>query len=201
MTSRLLRPFGPPIGCFEIPESIILGLNALVDSGDEEHLSSHGDHLAGEVSDEVRLSSDICEKLGIGQFLASATMQYIKDATSHEIKKFVLLDACIVRQWAGDYNPIHFHSGHISGAGWLMVPEGMTSGSSKPGQKDGCICFSHGSQQFLSSSTYTVRPRVGLFTIFPHYLMHSVYPFRVQGERRSLAFNALIDDYIFDVYG
>ena len=33
--------------------------------------------------------------------------------------------------------------------------------------------------------------------LFPHYLMHKVYSFDADGKRRSISFNALIDDKIF----
>ena len=55
---------------------------------------------------------------------------------------------------------------------------------------------------FLSQSIMTVVPKVGDFYFFPNYLMHTVYPFRdTKEERRSISFNATIDDGIFDVYG
>ena len=43
-----------------------------------------------------------------------------------------------------------------------------------------------------------VKPKVGEFWFFPHYLMHTVYPFKNSDEeRRSISFNAKIDDKIF----
>ena len=43
-------------------------------------------------------------------------------------------------------------------------------------------------------------PEVGHFYLFPNYLMHTVYPFNEEGERRSISFNAKIDSEIYDVY-
>jgi hypothetical protein len=197
----LKKPFGPPIGCYEIPADICRALNDLVDSNCSGETTDLSGRLAGQVTEELALSQAVCQEIGLGRFLANMTMQYIQDSTGKKITEFTLLEAWIVRQFAGEYNPIHWHSGHISGAGWLMVPENMSTGSKKPGSYDGSICFTHGSRQFLSNSTYSINPRPGLITIFPHYLMHSVYPFHVEGERRSLAFNALVDESIFDVYG
>jgi len=34
-----------------------------------------------------------------------------------------------------------------------------------------------------------VKPEVGDFYLFPSWLAHQVYPFRSDGERRSMAFN------------
>ena len=59
----------------------------------------------------------------------------------------------------------------------------------------------HGARMFLSHSTLTVTPKEGDFYFFPHYLMHTVFPFKnTNQERRSISFNAKIDEGIFDVY-
>ena len=55
---------------------------------------------------------------------------------------------------------------------------------------------------FLSPSTFNIKPEVGDFYFFPNYLMHTVYPFKNSNEeRRSISFNANIDDEIYNVYG
>ena len=37
---------------------------------------------------------------------------------------------------------------------------------------------------------------------FPNYLMHTVFPFKdTKEERRSISFNAKIDDNIYNIYG
>ena len=53
----------------------------------------------------------------------------------------------------------------------------------------------------MSDSLFKITPLVGDFYIFPHYLMHTVYPFKdTDEERRSISFNAVIDEKIFDVF-
>ena len=60
----------------------------------------------------------------------------------------------------------------------------------------------HGSRQFLSNSSIKITPELGYFYFFPHYLMHGVYPFNnTDEERRSISFNAKIDEEKFNVYG
>ena len=49
----------------------------------------------------------------------------------------------------------------------------------------------------LSGSQMFVKPTVGKFYVFPHYLMHLVYPFKGTGERRSISFNGEIDEMFF----
>ena len=54
---------------------------------------------------------------------------------------------------------------------------------------------------FLNHSTLNIKPVVGDFYFFPNYLMHTVYPFSgTDEERRSISFNARIDDDIFNVF-
>ena len=54
---------------------------------------------------------------------------------------------------------------------------------------------------FLSNSKYRIKPEVGDFYFFPNYLMHVVYPFKdTNQERRSVSFNAKIDEEIYDAY-
>ena len=51
-------------------------------------------------------------------------------------------------------------------------------------------------------STFNIVPKVGDFYFFPHYMMHTVFPFKdTDEERRSISFNAEIDDKIYNVYG
>ena len=59
----------------------------------------------------------------------------------------------------------------------------------------------HGSKMFLCNSTIRLKPKVGDFYFFPNYMMHNVYPFNsTDEERRSISFNAEIDNNIYDVY-
>ena len=139
---------------------------------------------------------------GLYDFLYQSTKAYVKLSINKDINRFNLLNTWIVRQFQNEYNPIHFHSGHISGAGYLMVPDNL----GETIQKDkvnthGNINFHHGSKHFMSSGYLSKKPKVGDFYLFPHYLYHSVNPFYSEGERRSLSFNAKVDDDIYQVYG
>ena len=53
----------------------------------------------------------------------------------------------------------------------------------------------------MANSTFSITPKVGEFYFFPHYMMHVVYPFKNSNEeRRSISFNATIDQDIFVSY-
>jgi hypothetical protein len=109
----------------------------------------------------------------------------------------------VVRQFQHEYNPVHYHNGHVSGAGFLKLPKSFGDYIQKDEKKEksymgGTLNLIHGQRSFLSNSIFTIKPEVGDFYFFPHYLMHTVYPFRdTNEERRSISFNAMIDLEIF----
>ena len=121
-----------------------------------------------------------------------------------KIKKFQLIESWIVRQFENEYNPVHWHSGHLSGAGFLKVPKNLGNFIQKKDTKDypgGMLELIHGSKAFLSNAKFRIKPEIGDFYFFPNYMMHTVYPFKdTKEERRSISFNAKIDDEIYNDY-
>ena len=202
-TFELIRPFGPPIGKFPLPFAFCQIINSLVDSyesGSDVGLEPFGDNLAGEVKSELKLSHQIMESSGLEAYLIRCVKAYVLRASGNIVNTCDIKQCWVVRQFPGEYNPVHWHSLDISGAGWLKLPNRVDHGY-KTNNYDGNIAFIHGSRQFLSDSDLILKPQVGLLTLFPNYLMHQVYPFKGEGERRSLAFNASIDAKVGNVYG
>ena len=200
---NIIKPFGPAIAKVKMPEKIINALNDHVDKiVNNEELSKkfdNGKYLAGNVKQELTLSKEISEESGWSSFLANSTRAWIKFCLGKNIKEFQIYSSWIVRQFSNEYNPVHWHSGHISGAGFLKVPStfGETFQKDKKNY-NGKLVLIHGSRSFLCNSKYEITPEVGDFYIFPHYLMHTVYPFKdTNDERRSISFNAKVDDNIF----
>ena len=70
------------------------------------------------MSQEIFLPDKIINN-GLEKFLFEATKVYIKGVTKKEIKKFEIAKVWVVRQFKGEYNPVHWHGGHISGVGYL----------------------------------------------------------------------------------
>ena len=199
---ELYRPFGPPIGKFKIPPNIVKKINDFVDFAVIDKVKAKeldvGSGLAGQVTQELALPEEIIQGELVKLF-SSFTSDYINGSLGVQIKNFSLLQCWVVRQFKNEYNPVHWHTGHISGAGWLKLPDNFgTTNINKKNNPNGKINFIHGSKQFLSNPRTEISPKVGDMCIFPHYLMHEVYPFNSEGERRSISFNALIDDEIFN---
>ena len=94
--------------------------------------------------------------------------------------------------------------GSLSGAGFLKVPKNLGNFIQKKDTKDypgGMLELIHGSKAFLSNAKFRIKPEIGDFYFFPNYLMHIVYPFyRKDEERRSISFNALIDENIYNSF-
>ena len=65
---------------------------------------------------------------------------------------------------------------------------------------NGTIDFIYGSKSFLNNSIYNHIPKVGDLILFPNYLMHTAYPFKIDGERRSFSFNLEIDKKVSSIF-
>ena len=125
--------------------------------------------------------------------------QYIYQTLGKKVKKISIKNFWVVRQFTNEYNPVHYHDGHISGVGYLKIPKFTLKNQKKTGT-DGTIDFINGNKMFLSDSIYNHQPKVGDVILFPNYLMHTAYPFKSNGERRSFSFNLEIDSKIANVF-
>ena len=199
---KVLNPFGPKIAIIKIPKNIISKINQEVDQilNNKKRLkkSDYSNKLVGQVKQEIKLSSKFIQK-NLLKFIGNNVKKYIKKSTKKDIKKISLRNLWVVRQFKNEYNPIHFHSGNISGVGYLKIPKNITK-SRKRLKTNGTIDFIHGSKSFLNNSLFNHNPKVGDMILFPNYLMHTAYPFKREGERRSFSFNIDIDKKIFDVF-
>ena len=205
---EVLRPFGPTIAKVKMPQDLIDKLNeytesVLSDQNKQDELN-YGNKLAGNVKQEFIIEKDIMEKIGWGKFLAEGVREWVFKTNNRKITQFNIINSWIVRQFKNEYNPTHWHGGHIAGAGFLKVPKDLGLHVQKKRNREyrgGNLQLIHGSRMFLNHSTLNIKPVVGDFYFFPNYLMHSVFPFKKSlEERRSISFNAKIDQSIYNVY-
>ena len=192
---KIQSPFGPKIAIIKIPKKIVMKINNEVDNILEDKSkikkSDYSKKLVGEVKQELELSKNFVNKYLIN-FLKINVKNFIKQSSKKNIKNIQLKNLWVVRQFKNEYNPIHYHSGSISGVGYLKMPKNLTKGKKKS-KTNGTIDFIHGSRSLLNKSIFNHKPKVGDMIIFPNYLMHTAYPFNVDGERRSFSFNLEID--------
>ena len=211
MERILIEPFGPSIFKTTIPKNILDLLNEYTDKISKDELKSlaldYGNNLVGNVNQEFKLEVNFMKSSGWALFLFNEFNAWISSLNKFpklkemKITKFQIKESWIVRQYENDYNPVHSHSGHISGVGYLKIPSdfGKPTQLVKGVNNNGKIQFIHGSRQFLSHSVWDIDPKVGDFYLFPNYLMHTVYPFvNKTEERRSISFNAFIDDEFYN---
>ena len=206
---KIIKRFGPSVLKVKIPKKVLNKINNYIEniSKNKKKISklNYGEKLVGDVTQEFKLEKKFMKNSGWEKFLKDATTRWIKAETEMNIKKFKILNSWVVRQFENEYNPTHWHSGHISGAGFLKVPRNLGKHVQRKKFKEyrgGSLQLIHGSRMFLSHSTLNIKPVVGDFYIFPNYLMHSVFPFKnTKDERRSISFNALIEQKIYNVYG
>ena len=205
---NVIRPFGPTIAKVSMSENLVKELNdyvdkTLVDKKKTEELN-YGKMLAGNVQQEFLLDKEFTVLSGWESFLKENTEKWIFESNNKKIEEFKIIDTWIVRQFENEYNPLHSHGGHISGVGYLKLPDdyGKTVQSNKQENYNGNLQLVHGSKNFLSPIALNIKPKVGDFYFFPNYLMHSVYPFKNKNaERRSISFNAFIDNKTYNSHG
>jgi hypothetical protein len=204
---QVMRPFGPTISKVTIPEELIITLNEHIDKiilkENKIKELDHGNRLAGNVKQEFRIENEFMKSSGFLNFLAAASQKWIELTENKKISKFNVSSSWVVRQFQNEYNPVHYHGGHLSGVGYLKIPKnfGNTFQKSKRINYNGKLSLIHGNQMFNCNSTFTIEPKVGDFYFFPNYLMHIVYPFYdTNEERRSISFNATIDESIYNTY-
>tara|TARA_Y100000310_G_scaffold152579_1_gene152068 strand:+ start:1114 stop:1830 length:717 start_codon:yes stop_codon:yes gene_type:complete len=215
-----LMPFGPIILHAAIPMYVVDNYNKYCDKimANKKQLKKqdHSQNLAGNVRSEFFIDDKFIKEeknlLNIVNLMAQrmliadnrgredeVSVGFLKNAPATTMKILPgaitgcdLVSLWCVSQWAGDFNPLHIHSGDLSGVLYLKMPEGLKEEYEKEDHHAavGDIQFIAGTPQAFSRNNLKVKPTVGDFYVFPAWLHHTVYPFRTKNEeRRSLAFN------------
>ena len=199
---KVISPFGPKIAKLKISNNIIKKLNNEVDKIiSKKNLLKKFDYsnkLVGQVKQEFQIPKSFIKK-NLEKTIYNEVNKYIYKSLGKKISKIKIKNFWVVRQFNNEYNPIHFHDGHISGVGYLKIPKFILKNRKKT-NIDGSIDFINGNKMLLSESIYNHQPKVGDMILFPHYLMHTAYPFKSKGERRSFSFNLEIDKKIANVF-
>lgn len=168
-----------------LPDSIIAYLN---DFCQQSSTIDYSPYLAGKITDGRQLGLPV-KKLAfhVKELVMKLSNQYLVQLGNSHSLTLQLNELWMVEQMAGDFNPVHQHSGILSGIIYLQIPSQCNLES-----KEGCIDFIFG-RHMPSSADFcgqrTVLPVVGDIYIFPSWLQHVVYPFKGDGKRLSLAFN------------
>ena len=208
---KFYQPWSAPILHSSLSEIQIKELLEITDSISKDgNKESYNNQLAGEIENEWGISASIVELNSFKNYIDDLSLKYLTSFASQyniennkippQLVKFAqcLEKSVITSAWFNDqkddeYNPIHNHTGILSGVLYLKIPEYLPSRKNK--DMDGTITFVENASDtdiIMTNSTLTISPRVGDIFLFPALLKHQVYPFRTvggRGIRRSLSFN------------
>ena len=191
---KTFRAFGPTIGKSKLSKKSIAILNAYIDTSKFSKKNDYSSKLTSQIKNEIKIPKTIVNK-SLSKELIKNIKIYLNKSDVKKIKEIKIINLWVVRQLKNEYNPIHYHEGQLSGVGYLKIPKDMNQNKLVKNKKiktNGTIDFINGQKNFLSKSIYNLNPKLGDLLIFPNYLMHTAYPFNVDGERRSFSFNAKI---------
>ena len=189
-----IKPFGPSIGKTKISKRFLDILNKEFNKKSKSKKIDYSSKLASQIKNELKISNNFIKKF-LAKEIKSNVVKFLLKENVRNIKEIKILNLWVVRQFKGEYNPIHYHEGDLSGVGYLMLPKNMTDNKMVKNKKlktNGTIDFINGHKGFLSKSIYNIVPKIKDLLIFPNYLMHTAYPFNIDGERRSFSFNVKI---------
>ena len=201
---NLLKPFGPSMGLIQSPSEVLDKMIKITDKIlEDENRIDWGNNLVGNVKEEPWVSNEDLKEAGVYHFFQAMLYNYVWNSLTregHELEKLeVHLDHMwVVSQYAGEYNPVHFHTYcDLSSVMWLKIPEMEDRLKTKKlpeykTQRDGMIEFIYKTAcpGGLEKGSMSFLPEEGQMAIFPSNLLHTVYPFEGLGERRSVAFNS-----------
>ena len=191
---KTFKAFGPTLGKSKLSRKFIITINSQIEKSILTKNNDYSSKLASQIKNEIKISNSFIKKK-LSKELIINIKTYLKDSEIHNIKEIKIINLWVVRQLKNEYNPIHYHDGQLSGVGYLKIPKNMNQNQIVKNKKiktNGTIDFINGQRGFLSKSIYNLNPKVGDLLLFPNYLMHTAYPFNINGERRSFSFNAKV---------
>jgi hypothetical protein len=182
--------FGPMK--LKLPDDVIVRLNEICDS-EESVVEDYSPYLAGRIKNgkQTGLKLEAFNK-EIINFLYTSTRSYIYNTLGNSDVKLNEFDIRLGKMWMvsqleKDFNPVHSHTGVVAGIIYLKVPPQVNLQT-----LEGCLTFIYGDYHYGSLKNHgpiSIQPAVGDMYIFPAWLLHCVWPFYGEGERRCLAYN------------
>ena len=161
--------------------------------------------LIGKIHHEYSLcwNSEDETKYKRHNFLSKNVLNFFKEKIVHylkwnQIKEYQYkINAIWANEMkAGEYNPIHIHSGDTRvGLSSVMMLKAPKSYGKEWARKDKptngrLAILSNSTGQFCKTDYTPENFKEGDFILFPYDLRHTVYPFTGKGKRRTLSLNA-----------
>jgi len=204
-------PWAQLVASTKMPDELFKTTLELTDKIYEDvNRDSAGGSLAGQIHHEYFITQEKLIETGLMKYFIEMTAKYWGTVLNNGNlwqycdKKFEhgphgfnyackVVSAWTVHQFENEYNPMHNHANcKISAVMHLKFPEKIEP-SVKEGGLDGNLIFTGmgDADEWCTSPVVNCKAsNVGWLHLFPASLGHSVYPFKGEGERRSLSFNA-----------
>jgi hypothetical protein len=126
--------------------------------------------------------------------MCSGYMEIISQQSGTEDLKLckpVVTSIWTIRQTQGDYQEMHSHpGGNLSGNIYISAPELDVNSKSSDSQILFRLPHTKDVSKFIMNDTWKYSPTPGTFIVFPSHLPHTVYPWKGQGHRTVMAFDA-----------
>ena len=123
---KIISPFGPKIAKLKFSDNIINKINSEVDSIiNKKSLLKKLDYskkLVGQVKQEFQLPKPFVKR-NLEKVISDEVKKYIFQTIGKKVTKISIKSFWVVRQFTNEYNPVHYHDGHISGVGYLKIPK------------------------------------------------------------------------------
>ena len=110
-----IKPFGPSIGKTKISNKFFDKLNKEFDKKSKTKKIDYSSKLASQIKNELKISGNFIKK-NLEKELKVNIKKVLSNENIKNIKEIKILNLWVVRQFKGEYNPIHYHEGDLSGA-------------------------------------------------------------------------------------
>jgi uncharacterized protein (TIGR02466 family) len=126
--------------------------------------------------------------------ICSGYMEIISQQSGTEELKFckpVVTSIWTIRQHEGNYQEMHTHpGGNLSGNIYISAPELAIDSMPSDSQIGFRMPVTKDITKFVMNDTWKYSPTPGTVIIFPSHLPHTVYPWKGNGHRTVMAFDA-----------
>ena len=101
-----IKPFGPSIGKTKISKKFFDILNKEFDKKSKSKKVDYSSKLASQIKKELKISDKFTKKY-LDKELKKNIIKFLSSEKIKKIKEIKILNLWVVRQFKGEYNPIH----------------------------------------------------------------------------------------------